>query len=227
MKTWCGAWLLFLLCIPGAYAGSIEATANLERHANGAAIHLSWPLSDTINARIGFNSYITQDQLLIASDNTTLGRELAFSVKRKVDNYDVLLDWFPFNNYLRLTAGLVFSNVSTTTLVRPSSHRGNFTGNTITTELVSNTRDRLTSAPYLGFGLGLPHGRSYKRGLSIDLGIVFERPPDVLSGRNYCTISDQQCQQMSESISRQKQQINGYFDQHRYLMARVGVTYRF
>lgn len=227
MKTWCGAWLLILLWMPGAYASSIDATANLERHADGAAIHLSFPLSDSVNARIGFNSFITQHSWLTTGDAGASMQQTTFGVKRKYDNYDVLLDWFPFNNYFRLTAGLVFVSIETRTLIKADWQTDSSNGHSVTNELVTTTYTVNSAAPYLGIGLGLPEGRSYRRGLSVDLGVMFHHTPAVLSGSSYCAASHVSCRQVSYAVSLKKQQIDRHFDEHRYLMARVGVTYRF
>ncbi len=227
MKTGLGLILAFLLCMPDVHANSIAASANLERHADGTAIHLSLPISNTLNARFGFNNYVINNSLTIPSAINTYIDTVTFGVKRKVDNYDVLLDWFPFNNYFRVTSGVIFSNLTTIILGKPNWQAGYTTGNGISTQLVSHVRETTTSAPYIGFGLGLPNGRSYKSGLSLDIGIIFLHPPSIIINGSRCTTSHVQCQQVMDVISNQKQQIDQYFDHRRYFMVRAGLTYRF
>jgi hypothetical protein len=61
----------------------------------------------------------------------------------------------------------------------------------------------------------------------VDIGILFQRPSSLQFVHSYCTIANATCQQLHAAIAQQKQQIGHYFDRRRYVMARVGLTYRF
>lgn len=226
MKTWSGFILFLLLFVPDAVAGSIGATANLEPRTSGSGLSVSIPLTDNLNARLGFNHQVTQNNLTLPGTLDT-NDSMTVNVKRKADNYDVLLDWFPFNNYFRVTTGVIFRNMTTTMLVRKSSSTIHELSSTESGALVSTIHSPTRMVPYLGFGLGLPHGRSYRRGLALDIGILFDRPPSLALDQSRCTASGVRCRQLSEATLNQKQHIAAFFEQRRYFMARAGLVYRF
>jgi hypothetical protein len=130
MKTCLVIVLASLLSMPAAYASSIAATANLEPRTHGGAIHLSIPLASTVDVRIGFNNYLYHNALKLSGANSEQRGDVTFGVKRKVDNYDVLLDWFPFNNYFRLTSGVVLTNMTTITLAKADIDHNNSNAST-------------------------------------------------------------------------------------------------
>jgi hypothetical protein len=227
MKTWLFLFLALFCVHTTAYSDSISTMTNMEKRSDGTSVHLSLPLTKTLDLRIGFNFYLVHNATTVGGAVHTDIDKLALNVKYKVDNYDILLDWFPFNNYFRVTGGIMFSDIATTTLTKTTWHGDAPEINGVASEIVSNDRRAITPSPYIGLGLGIPNGRSYKQGLSIDAGILFQQPPRVTLRSGTCTTTHNKCHQMNDTIALQKQQIDQSFSYRRYVMARIGLTYRF
>lgn len=227
MKTWLPLFLALFCVHTSAYSDSISTMTNMEKRSDGTSIHLSLPITKTLDLRVGFNFYLVHNATVVGGAAHTDIDRLTLNVKYKIDNYDILLDWFPFNNYFRFTGGVMFSNIATTTLTKTSWDDNAPKENGIASEVVTHDRSAIIYSPYIGIGLGIPSGRSYKEGWSVDAGILFQQPPRVTLQSGTCTTTHSQCRQINDTVALQKQQIDQSFSYRRYVMARIGLTYRF
>ncbi len=146
-----------------------DATADVDAHVStlGLGLGIAFPVNDCVGVRLSFN------QFNHSLNTSTSGA--SYSGKLKLNSYEGLVDWFPFEGVTHLTAGVVYNNNKV-----DLNSAGPFTlnGTQYTTgTLFANVTFR-SWAPYLGFGWS---GQPKKGGWSFksDLGVLFQGSPSV------------------------------------------------
>jgi hypothetical protein len=151
-----------------AFAG-VGVDVHVSTLGYGAGV--AFPVTDTVEARVGFNQYTK-------SINTT-SSNLNYTGDLKLSSFGLLADWHLFNGVTHLTAGLM-GNGNKLKLAATAAG-GNYTinGKTYTSAQVgtlTTTVEFNSTAPYLGFGWS---GQAKKTGLffNSDFGIMFQGSP--------------------------------------------------
>lgn len=140
----------------------------------GAGLEGTVGITKTVNARLGFN-YFSLDH-----DETESNVEYEFELE--LMTFSILLDWHPFNNGFRLSAGAFYNGNEFDATGKPTA--GNYTidDTTYTAAEVGTLTGQIdfnSFAPYIGIGYGNAVGKDKKLSFVFDLGVMFQGSPDV------------------------------------------------
>ncbi len=175
---------LSVLTIP-AYA---DITVNAKISTLGLGLEAAFPMTQSINARLGFNTY----KYSFNEATTSNGLTTNFSGNLNLGSLQALADWHPWEGSFRVSGGLVYNNNKFTMTAQPSAGTINIGGvpyPVAAGQHVNATVDFTKVAPYLGIGLG----RTPKNtGLSFtsDIGILFQGTPNASVTTNITGVDD-------------------------------------
>lgn len=140
----------------------------------GVGADISIPLAENFNARFGYGTWKRSRDL---HEN-----DIEYDGKLRLAGGLAVLDWFPINGNLRLSAGLARNQSRLKVTARP-------TGTVVFGDSVYNAGDISASgelnfratAPYLGIGYGNPSARS-RLGFFLEGGVIRQRTRATLTG---------------------------------------------
>jgi hypothetical protein len=219
---------LIALGLVGALLGMGSAHADVGVAAGGgttgAGLHLSVPVLNSLNARIGVNvlnySY---------SGSTT---DMDYDFKLKLQTVDALLDWFPFNGAFRISAGAVYNGNKIEAKGKPNStSQYTIQGHTYSASSAGSINGRIDfrkTVPYFGIGWGNAVAKDKGWGFSTDLGVIFQGSPNTSLTNEGCTAGASQCAALAADLEAEnrslKEDANGF---RTYPVIRFQVTYKF
>jgi hypothetical protein len=208
-----------------AAAQSNDVGLSAELGSLGVGLHLTLPVQDTLNLRVGFNGYNYS-----YSSSTS---DVDYDFKLKLQTIDALLDWYPVNNSaFRLSAGLFHNGNKISSVAKPASD-GSYTinGDTYTTAEVGSINGDIefrSAAPYLGLGWGNAAGREKGWGFTSDLGVIFQGSPSSNLTSSGCVASVQTCTQFANDLNVENTNLESKTNSFRYYpVLRIGVYYSF
>lgn len=139
----------------------------------GAGVDLTARLNDQLNLRVGGN-YITYHLDILTDD-------IDYAVDTHFENLVTTLDWHPFENNFRISAGAVF-NQNQLDMEATVSSPVEIGGATFSPSEIGTLRGVASFdnvAPYLGIGFG--NAAKDDAGLTFvfDIGVMFQGAPDV------------------------------------------------
>jgi hypothetical protein len=154
-----------------------DKTINAKVSTLGAGVEVAFPIRESVDARIGFNTFSYNFNKTAASATTSTN----YSGKLDLQSFQALADWHPMAGSFRVSGGLIYNNNSFNMTALAGSGStialANGTVHTLTgAESVNANISFDKIAPYLGFGWG----RTPKNtGLSFtsDFGIMFQGAP--------------------------------------------------
>lgn len=179
--TVCGL-MVCVWAIGSAFAAPVErkpmsASAGHDRSgiAIGAKIGTLGPgadltirLVDTLNLRLNANYFkYTTDRTI---------DDIDFDAEAEFNSLMALLDWHPFDNGLRLTAGAILNNNEIRIDATPTDSE-TIGGTEYPPELIGTLKGLVefeNSAPYVGIGYGRAVGRDARWSFSFDLGVLLQ-----------------------------------------------------
>ena len=150
----------------------------------GLGLDYSFTIAESFEGRVGFNAFKHH-----LSKNLNGGD---FQGDIKLGTVNMLVDWFPAHDSLRLTAGLMY-NKNKISLSRSGTVDDGSTNGLTVTEYAYGDYRKL--APYLGIGWT---GKKKDQGLSlaVDLGVLFQGDPrSYISTDNAACIAYTKCNQ--------------------------------
>lgn len=204
---------------------SAAPAVSAEVGTTGLGLHLTLPVSASLNSRIGFNVFRYE-----TSSSTD---DAQYDAKLKLNTIDALLDYYPMTgNGLRLTTGLIYNNNKIDIVARPTrSSTYTFNGNTYVASQAGEVDGRIDFrkiAPYLGFGWGNALESMSGWRFTSDFGVMFQGSPNTsLSSRN-CTLDAALCNRLAGDLEAENRELQDDADAFRfYPVIRVGVSYRF
>ena len=190
----------------------------------GAGIHLSLPVQNNLNARLGLSGYHYD-----YTDNTS---DVNYDFKLKLQTIDALLDWYPMSGAFHLSAGIVHNGNKVTSVAKPASN-GTYTinGNTYNSAEVGTIDGNVEfrpAAPYLGVGWGNDIGKEKGWGFTSDLGVMFQGSPSSNLTSSGCTANTQLCAQLYNDLTVENINLENKMNNLKYYpVFRVGITYSF
>jgi hypothetical protein len=137
----------------------------------GYGADLVFPMTDTVDARIGLNKF--------NKSITTTSSDLNYAGDLKLSSFSLLADWHLFDGVTHLTAGLMENGnkLNMTAVATGGSYTIN--GVSYTTAQVgtlTTTVEFSKTVPYLGFGWsGQPKNTGFS--FNSDIGIMFQGSP--------------------------------------------------
>lgn len=150
-----------------------DTTVNGKISTLGLGVEAAFPITQSVDARIGFNTYKYSFNKAVTSGDATAN----YNGDLKLQSLQALADWHPWESSFRLSGGLVYNNNKFD--MTATSGTFNNAGVAIAMapgEYANATVDFDKVAPYLGVGWG----RSPKNcGLSFtsDIGVMFQGTP--------------------------------------------------
>ncbi len=150
----------------------------------GFGVEAAFPMTESVDARIGFNAFNYSFNKVTASN----GQSTTYNGNLDMQSFQALADWHPWQSSFRVSGGLVYNNNKFNGTAQPTggiiylggSCYGSGPGCKITvgSASVDATVDFNKIAPYLGIGWG----RTPKNtGLSFtsDIGILYAGTPNT------------------------------------------------
>ncbi len=190
----------------------------------GFGLHLSAPLQESLNARIGVN-YLHYSY----SGNTS---DVDYDFKLKLTSLEALLDWFPTQSQFRVSAGLVY-NGNQIDATGKSNNNGSYTlnGNTYNASNAGRLDGKVdfrNVAPYLGIGWGNALAKDKGWGFTSDLGVLFQGAPNTSLVNSGCSLGVTLCTRLDNDVAAENVKLRDKADSFKfYPVVRVGVSYKF
>lgn len=213
--------LLIAMAVAGT-AQAREIATTLELGTTGLGLHVTTPLTQQLNARIGVNvanySY---------EGNTS---DMDYDFKLKLKTVDALLDYHPFDGVFRVTGGVVYNGNKIDARGKPDG--GTYTINNVVYSAaaagdLSSKIDFRKAAPYLGIGWGNAV-REAGFAFGMDLGLMFQGTPKTRLASNNCTAVAIVCSQLASDVAAENVKLGEEVKDFKlYPVIRVGVSYRF
>lgn len=189
----------------------------------GLGLEFSYPISQRLGVRLNADSY-NYTRTLNQSD-------IDYDAKATLKTGSLLLDWYPFANNFRISAGPMYNGNKLGLKGKPDAN-GNFTINGVTysTAQVSDLEGQVDFkkyVPYAGIGYGRPIGRGLS--LTFDLGVVFQQSPQAtLTATCGPALNAAECTTLQGNVAAQQQTANDDLKSFRYYpVVTLGLAYTF
>lgn len=205
-------------------AFAMEHDLSLSAGTTGFAAHVSTPLGNKLSLRLGAS--------LLDHDRSEHTRSVDYDFQLKLRTIDMLLDYYPVNNGLRLTGGLMFNGNRIDAIGLPNAG-GSYVINNRRYSAADAGRldgriDFRNVAPYLGIGWGKQPQAGKGWGLALDVGAMLQGRPRVALSTSGCNLPQPMCAQFAEDVSVERANLSDEVENFRvYPVIRAGVTYRF
>lgn len=198
---------------------------------SGIGIHAGMPLSHAhgLHARIGAN-YLHRYTFARRTE------QVAYDFRASLRTIDLLLDWHPWSNGFRLTAGAIYNNNVVNAVGIPNRVATFvFNDETFNTTQVGKLIGRLDFpriAPYLGVGWQAHASAERGWSLSSDLGIMYQSSPRTSLDIGGCMLPANGCNLartlLRPAIASETARLNEDLHTYRFFpVARLGLNYRF
>lgn len=216
--------LAALIVAAPAHVFAAHHDVSLTAGTSGVSLHVSTPLTTSLALRMG-GSFFDRDK----SEQT---RSVDYDFRLKLRTIDVLLDFYPLDNGLRLTGGLMFNGNQIDAHGLPNMN-GNYVINNSRYSAADAGRldgriDFRTLAPYIGMGWGTGRQAEKGWGVALDVGAMLQGRPHVALNSSGCNLPQPMCVQLAEDIRVERASLSDKVDSFRvYPVVRAGVTYRF
>ena len=189
----------------------------------GGGIELAHAFTETLGFRLAANG--------LNYNTTETYESVNYDAKLKLATGQLLLDWFPFSNNFRISAGAMY-NGNKLTLDGIPSPGGTFTINGIsypTSEVsaLNGTVGFKTAAPYVGLGYGRPVGKGLL--FTADFGVLFQgSPQSTLTATCAAGTPALTCSQIQSSVAAEQAQLNDDMSKYQYYpVLSIGLAYVF
>ena len=189
-------------------------------------------IRDNLNLRGGFSAVVIDDD--VNSRGISYDGDLRLS-----GGIPLVLDWFPFKNWFRVSGGLVINR--NRLRLGAEAEDQNITveigGQTFESDLfarLDGTIEYTEIAPYIGFGIGNPVGRGNKFRFFLEVGALFQGRGEISLNASGPIIDDPAFQEarrnLREVLEREIEEIDDdtYFDDLPvYPVLQLGFSYQF
>ena len=213
--------IVFVLAfaVPGIFAEDGKFALSAKAGTLGLGLEGAANLSSNFNARLGFNTF--------SYDYDGTESDIHYDFELDLQSVAGLVDWFPFEQGLRFTGGVLL-NMNELDLTATPSGSYDIGGVTYTSAQVGSLTGKLDFddvAPYVGVGWGNPFGRKGNLSFNFDLGFMFQGSPKVSVSTNG-TLSSNAA--FLADLEREKNDLEGDLDDFDiYPVIAFGITYKF
>jgi opacity protein-like surface antigen len=190
----------------------------------GFGLHLSAPLQENLNARIGVN-YLHYSY----TGNTS---DVDYDFKLKLTSLEALLDWFPMESQFRVSAGLIYNGNKVDATGKSNSTgkyklgENEYSQNDI--GRIDGKVDFRKVVPYLGIGWGNALAKDKGWGFTSDLGVIFQGSPNTSLTNSECNLTASACEVLVTDVAAENVKLRDKADSFKfYPVVRVGVSYKF
>ena len=181
----------------------------------GIGVELSYPLSQRLGLRINADSY-----KYTKSFNQS---DIEYDGKATLKTGSLLVDWFPFANNFRISAGPMYNGNK----VDLTSQPGNVIVNGTTYQATIDGQVTFKKyVPYAGIGYGRPIGTGLS--LTFDLGVIFQGTPTATLTGTCTSPTPGACNTFQSDLAAQQQTANDDLKNFRYYpVLSLGLAYTF
>lgn len=222
-----------LLAASTAPAFADDIAAGLVAGTAGLGVEATYGLTQDINLRGTLRGFNYSDSF--TEDNIRYDGDL------KLRNGGVTVDWFPFDNGFRLSAGAMYNGNEVKGKAKPNTLPATYEIGNNTYEIDGEVKadiDWRKFAPYLGIGWGNAVAKNSNWSFSFDLGVMFTGEPDAdlrasgryrVNGGAYQEIDlNNPNNPFTQDIEREKASLNDEIkDAKFYPVIQLGVHYKF
>ena len=211
------------LLASGAAQAQVGVTADLGTTGFGA--HLVFPLSPTLNGRIGGNYF--------KYDFTRSSGQLDYDLDGKLQTADALLDWYPSEaSSFRITGGVFYNKTRFDAVAEPNGLNSfRLNGNVYNISEVGilvGKVDFRKAAPYLGIGWGNAMKTERGWGFGADLGVFYQGSARVHLRSEGCTVLSSVCQRLAQDVAAEQLRLAEDVSDYKYYpVVRASLSYRF
>jgi hypothetical protein len=192
--------LLLLILIPLISVSMLKAqeyAASVKISTLGINVEGYRSITPQFNVRLGVGTFS------YTANNFSSGDSYSANADLKLLSITALADWFPFENNLRLTGGVVFNlnkiNVELTPVKTYTSGNIQYTPEKLGKLNADITFNKV--APYLGIGLGNPTSGTRGFGFTFDAGAFFQGGPKAsMTATNLLEPSATQSGQLEDNL---------------------------
>jgi len=187
---------LSVLTIP-AFA---DTTANVKLSTLGLGLEAAFPLTQSVDGRIGLNTF----KYSINKTSTSNGVNTDYKGDLNLGSVEALADWHPFSGSFRLSGGLVYNNNHLSMTAQPTSGGNVNVGNNNYAvgagDYVNATIDFNKVAPYLGIGWGrTPKNTGFS--FTSDIGVLFQGSPKASVTTNISSVTPADISQANSDLN--------------------------
>ncbi len=169
--------LTAMLCVPSltfaenGYGSRLAV--GLQGGTLGGGVEGIIKIHDQFNTRIGVNMF--------DYDYDGTEDDVEYDFELKLFTVSALVDWFPFSNNFRLSAGFMVNGNEINASAKGAQDYtlGDVTYTASQVGTLNGNIDFDDFAPYLGIGYGNPFGTDSSWLLSLDVGVLYQGSPEV------------------------------------------------
>lgn len=209
---------------PGATSARAEVGATLKVGTQGIGADVTTGINEKLNARFNLN-YFSYGTTFEGDEDEDGGGGGSVKPELTLLTLGALLDWHPWAQGFRLSAGL-YLNMNKVDMTADLSDTVEINDREYTLSDLGGSVDFNTLAPYLGLGYGNAVGTDGRWHFSFDLGVMFQGTPQV---DLRASVSDPALQtQLDADIAGEEKKLEddlGFFTI--YPVISFGVSYRF
>lgn len=193
----------------GNYALALKASTL------GVSFDVIRSFNENLNLRLG-GAYFTYQQ----SGGGDADEDYEYDGDLNLLSFNVLLDWFPFSNYFRITGGaLINLNEGEITMIPTKEYKvGNITYDKNNLGTMTAEVDVNKVAPFLSIGFDNPAAGGKGIGFTFDAGVIYQGAPNV------DLIADGLLEPSTEQAPKIEDNLNWF---QFYPVVSVGLTYTF
>ncbi len=208
-----------------ASAANADIGVSAEIGTTGAGLHLTLPMSDNLNARLGVNAFS------YSYDGST--SDVDYDFKLKMQTFDVLADYYPFTGSgFRLSGGLVYNgnridahaipNANGTYTINDRTYSANTAGS------LNGSIDFRKISPFLGIGWGNAIAKDSNLSFTADLGVIFQGAANTTLSNSGCSADTATCAQLASDLVAENGKLHDKASRYDvYPVVRVGLSYKF
>jgi hypothetical protein len=200
-----------------------DTSIGLRAGTLGLGVEVSFPISQRVGLRVNVDAY--------NYSRSFNQQDIDYDGKATLRTGSLLIDWYPFANNFRISAGPMYNGNKLGLTGRPTG--GTFTINDVTYQSsdVGTLDGQVTFkkyVPYAGIGYGRPIGTGFS--LTFDLGVVFQGTPQATLSATCgpTSVGTPLCAQLQNDVAAQQAEANDKLKDFRYYpVVAVGLAYTF
>ena len=219
MKRFVAGVALFVAVSPAAWA---DVGVLLKAGTLGAGVDVSKSISERLAVRLQANA--------LNYNHDTTKSDVDYKAELELRSAGVLLDWHPFSGVFRVSGGAYWNGNKATVTGQPTGGTYEINGQTYNSTDIGSLNGKIdfpSVAPYLGVGFGSAPKAGRGMTFSFDLGVLYQREPNV-GLTVVCGPTVPNCSQLQSDVAAEQASLqNDLKDFKFYPALSFGIGYRF
>jgi len=219
MKRFVAGVALLVAVSPAAWA---DVGVLLKAGTLGAGLDVSKSISERLAVRLQANA--------LNYNHDTTKSDVDYKAELELRSAGVLLDWHPFSGVFRVSGGAYWNGNKATVTGQPTGGTYEINGQTYNSTDIGSLNGKIdfpSVAPYLGVGFGSAPKAGRGMTFSFDLGVLYQREPNV-GLTVVCGPTVPNCSQLQSDVAAEQASLqNDLKDFKFYPALSFGIGYRF